>query len=42
MQNIGAKPYTDWLLTRRAAKLIAKYPNYNAGVIESFSKGEKL
>lgn len=42
MQNIGAKPYTDWLLSRRAAKLIAKYPKYNSVVVESFSKGEKL
>ena len=29
MQNIGAKPYTEWLRSRRARKLIEKYPQYH-------------
>jgi hypothetical protein len=42
MQNIGAKPYTDWLLSRRSSKLVAKFPKYHPTVVESFSKGEKF
>ena len=37
MKNIGMKPYTEWLKSRRAAKLCEKYPEYNTLVLSSFS-----
>ena len=38
MKNIGMKPYTEWLKSRRASKLCEKYPNYNTIVVSDFSK----
>ena len=37
MKNIGMKPYTEWLKSRRAAKLCEKYPEYNTLVLSAFS-----
>merc|ERR1719498_2173273 len=38
MQNIGYKPYTEWLLNRRAEKLCQQFPQYNSRVLGDFSR----
>jgi len=42
MQNLGAKPYTEWFLHNRAQRLCVEYPQYNAHVLMSFSTGDDL
>lgn len=42
LQNIGAKPYTAFMLKRRAKRLIADFPDYCPLVLESFSEGDPL
>eukprot|EP00296_Roombia_truncata_P000704 JP436391.1.p1 GENE.JP436391.1~~JP436391.1.p1 ORF type:complete len:261 (+),score=61.19 JP436391.1:2-784(+) len=37
MQNLGAKPFTGWLLHRRADRLCAAYPTYNKKIVTEFS-----
>ena len=42
LQNIGAKPYTAFMLKRRAKRLVADFPDYCPLVLESFSEGDPL
>jgi hypothetical protein len=42
LENLGAKPYTQRFRSNRAARLIAQFPKYNAGVVESFSEGDSF
>lgn len=42
LQNLDAKPYTQMMLHRRANRVIAQYPQYNAQVIREFSEGDSL
>jgi len=37
MQNIGLKPYTEWLCNRRAAALSQKFPQYSERVIQEYA-----
>jgi hypothetical protein len=37
MQHIGLKPYTEWMVDRRAAALAGKYPQYNKGILQDFA-----
>jgi len=37
MQNIGLKPYTEWLCNRRGESLHAKFPQYNKRVLKEFA-----
>jgi mRNA deadenylase 3'-5' endonuclease subunit Ccr4 len=39
LQNIGAKPYTEWLLERRSGKLMKEFPKYDRDIVTSYSKG---
>lgn len=42
MQNIGLRPYTDYLKSRRADRLINQFPKYSSSVLRSFSEGDPL
>jgi hypothetical protein len=42
MEKVGLKPYTAWLLKRRAVSLSGKYPNYHKGIIEDYSSDTGL
>lgn len=42
LQNLGAKPYTKWMLDRRARRICAEFPQYNRFVLHSFSEGDSL
>jgi hypothetical protein len=37
MQNIGLKPYTEWLLTRRGNRLAATFPQYSERVVKEYA-----
>jgi len=38
MQNIGLKPYTEWLVTRRGESLAAAFPSYNSRVLKNYAQ----
>mmetsp|Transcript_1523 Transcript_1523/g.1356 ORF Transcript_1523/g.1356 Transcript_1523/m.1356 type:complete len:236 (-) Transcript_1523:48-755(-) len=42
LQNLGAKPYTQWFLSRRAHRLSREFPKYNAYIVTAFSEGDPL
>jgi hypothetical protein len=42
LQNLGAKPYTEWFLKKRAERLCAEFPDYCSHIVESFSEGDPL
>ena len=42
MQKVGAKPYTAYLVKRRAEKLSAKFPMYRADIVEDYSTNKGL
>eukprot|EP00992_Anisonema_acinus_P012059 TRINITY_DN7870_c0_g1_i1.p1 TRINITY_DN7870_c0_g1~~TRINITY_DN7870_c0_g1_i1.p1 ORF type:complete len:227 (+),score=42.65 TRINITY_DN7870_c0_g1_i1:45-725(+) len=42
LQNLGAKPYTAWLHSRRAERLIKLYPRYHPRIVSDFAKSETL
>ena len=42
LQNLGAKPYTQLMLRRRAKRICAEFPQYNKFVLESWSEGDSL
>ena len=42
MQNLGIKPYTEHFRHKRAARMVATFPQYNRYVLESFSEGDPL
>ena len=42
LQNLGAKPYTAYILKRRAERLCQEFPEYCPFVLESFSEGDPL
>jgi len=37
LQNIGIRPYTKYIKSRRADMLAARYPQYDAGILKSYS-----
>mmetsp|Transcript_78098 Transcript_78098/g.137838 ORF Transcript_78098/g.137838 Transcript_78098/m.137838 type:complete len:241 (-) Transcript_78098:145-867(-) len=39
MQNIGKAPFTRWVVNKRAMRLCAKYPKYNAEAVIAFARG---
>ena len=39
MQNIGQAPFTHWVVNKRAMRLCALYPKYNANAVTAFSHG---
>ena len=38
MVNIQVKPYTSWMMAKRADGLATKYPAYNEGIVKDFSE----
>ena len=38
MLNVQVKPYTSWMVGRRAQSLIDKYPQYSQGVTKDFAE----
>jgi len=42
MQNLGFRPYNDFMKNRRARYLIAKYPKYDPEFLSNYSKCDKL
>jgi hypothetical protein len=38
LDKMGKKPFTQWLVTRRARRLSALYPKYHKTIIEDYSK----
>jgi hypothetical protein len=40
LENLGAKPFTQWFKHRRAERLINEFPQYNRHIVESFSTGD--
>jgi hypothetical protein len=42
MENLGIKPYTGLMKSRRANALCAQYPKYSAQIVKDFSKGQSL
>ena len=38
MQNMGMRPYTNWVLRQRAKSLSSKYPQYDRKIIEAYGK----
>ena len=42
MENLGIKPYTGMMKSKRANKLCAMYPKYSAQIVKDFSKGQSL
>lgn len=42
LENLGAKPYTAWFLSRRASRINSSYPQYNSKIVESWSTGDSL
>jgi hypothetical protein len=39
---INKKIYSEWLLEKRAQRLIRLYPNYDKLIVNSWSKGDSL
>mmetsp|Transcript_37153 Transcript_37153/g.80885 ORF Transcript_37153/g.80885 Transcript_37153/m.80885 type:complete len:262 (+) Transcript_37153:71-856(+) len=42
LQNLGIKPYTAWLLKKRAARLVALYPQYDSEIVSHFSETDSI
>ena len=42
MENMGAKPYTQWFKHSRAQRMVKEFPKYNKFVVQSFSEGDSL
>eukprot|EP00615_Pteridomonas_danica_P007067 CAMPEP_0114340604 /NCGR_PEP_ID=MMETSP0101-20121206/8480_1 /TAXON_ID=38822 ORGANISM="Pteridomonas danica, Strain PT" /NCGR_SAMPLE_ID=MMETSP0101 /ASSEMBLY_ACC=CAM_ASM_000211 /LENGTH=229 /DNA_ID=CAMNT_0001473907 /DNA_START=23 /DNA_END=712 /DNA_ORIENTATION=- len=42
MERIGKKPFTTWLIKRRATALSAQYPQYHRTIVEDFSRSSGL
>eukprot|EP00976_Prorocentrum_cordatum_P086610 1186572-Prorocentrum_minimum.AAC.2 len=42
LQNLGIKPYTAWLLKKRAARLVAMYPQYDSEIVTHFSETDSI
>mmetsp|Transcript_10370 Transcript_10370/g.12583 ORF Transcript_10370/g.12583 Transcript_10370/m.12583 type:complete len:233 (+) Transcript_10370:29-727(+) len=40
MLNIQVKPYTNWMMSRRAESLAAKYPEYDDDIVKDFSESD--
>merc|ERR1719498_1951380 len=38
MQNIGLKPYTEWLCGKRGERLANKFPSYNSRVLKNYAQ----
>lgn len=38
MLNLGLKPYTSWLVSKRADRLAARFPQYDKDIVRKFSK----
>lgn len=42
MEKIGLKPFTAWILKKRAESLSSKYPKYHTAIIEDYSSDTGL
>ena len=42
LENLGAKPFTGWFKSRRAARIAKEYPQYNQHVVMDWSTGDSL
>lgn len=42
LQNLGAKPYTEWFKNRRAERLCKEFPQYDKFIVIAFSEGDSL
>mmetsp|Transcript_33242 Transcript_33242/g.55734 ORF Transcript_33242/g.55734 Transcript_33242/m.55734 type:complete len:263 (-) Transcript_33242:110-898(-) len=42
LQNLGVKPYTAWLLKKRAARLVKLYPQYSDQIVVHFSETDSI
>lgn len=42
MQNLGFRPYFNWQRERRAAALVAKYPQYDPEFLTMYSRCDPL
>jgi hypothetical protein len=42
LQNLGAKPYTEWFKNKRAERLCKEFPNYDKFIMVAFSEGDPL
>lgn len=42
MENLGIRPYTGMMKSRRAQALCDKYPKYSQQIVKDFSKGQPL
>lgn len=40
MLNLGLKPYTSWLMSRRADRTADRFPEYNRDMVRKFSKSK--
>jgi len=40
LQNIHAKPYTEWIKASRAAKICATYPQYSTAILDDFARDD--
>lgn len=38
MLNIGVKPYTEYIVSKRADRLAKLFPEYDSAVVRSFAK----
>jgi len=42
MQNLGIRPLTSYIKSRRADRLVKQYPQYSSSVLISFSEGDPM
>ena len=42
LQNLGLRPYFHWQQERRAARLVRKYPQYDAEFLANYSRCDQL
>jgi hypothetical protein len=40
LENLGAKPYTQWFRQKRANRLSVEFPQYDRHIVASFSEGD--
>jgi hypothetical protein len=42
LQNMGARPYTQWYLKKRAERLANEFPQYSPHILDAYSEGDPL
>jgi len=42
MQNLGIRPFSNWMQSRRAERLVQSYPQYDAEFLANYSKLDRL